>query len=67
MKIVVLDGYALNPGDLDWQPLAGLGEITIYDRTSYTDTKEIIERIGKASAVFTNKNAPYKGNTTSMP
>ncbi|MDV7742099.1 D-2-hydroxyacid dehydrogenase [Enterococcus gallinarum] len=55
MKIVVLDGYALNPGDLDWQPLAGLGEITIYDRTSYTDTKEIIERIGKASAVFTNK------------
>ena len=39
MKIVVLDGYALNPGDLDWQPLAGLGEITIYDRTSYTDTK----------------------------
>lgn len=55
MKIVVLDGYALNPGDLDWQPLAALGEITIYDRTSYTDTKEIIERIGKAKAVFTNK------------
>ena len=55
MKIVVLDGYALNPGDLDWQPLAGLGEITIYDRTSYTDTKEIIERIGKATDVFTNK------------
>jgi glycerate dehydrogenase len=55
MKIVVLDGYALNPGDLDWQPLADLGEITIYDRTSYTDQQEIIARIGDATAVFTNK------------
>jgi len=42
MKIVVLDGYALNPGDLSWQGFEELGEVTVYDRTSYTDKQEII-------------------------
>lgn len=55
MKIVVLDGYALNPGDLSWQGFEELGEVTVYDRTSYTDKQEIIERIGDAKAILTNK------------
>ncbi len=55
MKIVVLDGYTENPGDLSWEPLQALGELTVYDRTSLTDTKEIIDRIGDAEAVYTNK------------
>lgn len=55
MKIVVLDGYTLNPGDLDWSGLESLGECTVYDRTSLTDVQEAIERIGDADAVFTNK------------
>lgn len=55
MKIVVLDGYALNPGDIDWKPLKEIGECEIYDRTSFTDKKEILERIGDARIVLTNK------------
>ncbi|MFB8605649.1 D-2-hydroxyacid dehydrogenase [Enterococcus casseliflavus] len=55
MKIVVLDGYALNPGDLSWQGFEELGEVTVYDRTSYTDKQEIIERIGDAEAILINK------------
>ena len=55
MKIVVLDGYALNPGDLSWQGFETFGEVTVYERTSFTDKKEIIERIGEAEVVLTNK------------
>lgn len=55
MKIVVLDGYTENPGDLSWDELARLGELTVYDRTSLTDENEIITRIGDAEVVFTNK------------
>lgn len=55
MKIVVLDGYTLNPGDLDWKGLETLGEVTVYDRTSLTDIQETINRIGEAEVVFTNK------------
>lgn len=55
MKIVVLDGYTLNPGDLDWSGLEALGEVTVYDRTSLTDIQETISRIGEAEVVFTNK------------
>ena len=55
MKIVALDGYALNPGDLSWAALKNLGECKIYDRTSFTDDAEIISRIGVAHIVFTNK------------
>lgn len=54
-KIVVLDGYAENPGDLSWDELGMLGELTVYDRTSLTDEAEIIQRIGDAEMVFTNK------------
>ena len=55
MKIVVLDGYTLNPGDLSWEALKDLGECKVYDRTSFTDDAEIISRIGDAEIVFTNK------------
>ena len=56
MKIVVLDGYTLNPGDLSWDALKALGTTcTIYDRTSLTDDAEIISRIGDAEIIFTNK------------
>ena len=54
MKIVVLDGYAENPGDLSWEGLKQFGEVTVYDRTPYAE-EEIIRRIGDAEAVFTNK------------
>lgn len=52
MKIVVLDGYALNPGDLSWKPFESLGEIKVYDRTS---PDEVVERAKDAEVVFTNK------------
>ena len=55
MKIVVLDGYTENPGDLSWDELASLGELTVYDRTSLTDEAEIISRIGDAEVIITNK------------
>lgn len=55
MKIVILDGYTENPGDLSWDELGKLGELTVYDRTSLTDEQESIDRIGDAEIVFTNK------------
>ena len=55
MKIVVLDGYTENPGDLSWEELEKLGELKVYDRTSLTNEQEIIERIGDAEMVYTNK------------
>lgn len=55
MQIVVLDGYTENPGDLSWEALGELGELTVYDRTSLTDEAEIISRIGDAEVVITNK------------
>ena len=55
MKIIILDGYTENPGDLSWSELEKLGKLTVYDRTSITDEAEIITRIGDAEAVYTNK------------
>lgn len=52
MKIVILDSYAANPGDLSWEAIARQGELTVYDRT---DPAEVIARIGDAEAVYTNK------------
>lgn len=52
MKIVVLDGFTLNPGDLDWKGLEARGELTVYDRTP---ADKISERIGDAEIIFTNK------------
>ena len=55
MKIVVLDGYTENPGDLSWDALAQLGELTVYDRTDPRDEALIISRMAGAELVFTNK------------
>ena len=55
MKIVVLDGYTENPGDLSWDGLAQYGELTVYDRSSLTDCQQAIDRIGDAEIVITNK------------
>ncbi len=55
MQIIVLDGYTENPGDLSWDALAALGELTVYERTSYTDSPLIAERIGSGEIVVTNK------------
>ena len=51
-KIVILDGYTVNPGDLSWDGIAAQGELTVYDRTP---ADLIVERIGDAEAIFTNK------------
>jgi len=55
MKIVILDGYTLNPGDLSWKGLEAFGEVKAYDRTPVDQPKVIIERIGNAEVVVTNK------------
>ena len=52
MKIVILDGYTENPGDLSWSVFEELGEVTVYDRT---EKSQLVERIGTAAAVLTNK------------
>lgn len=57
MKAVVLDGYTLNPGDLDWSPLKELADVTIYDRTAYSrdGLPLIIQRSRGADIILTNK------------
>ena len=55
MKIVVLDGYVENPGDLSWDGLAALGELKVHERSSLTNELEIIRNIGDADIVITNK------------
>lgn len=52
MRIVILDGYTTNPGDLCWDKLKELGECTIYDRTA---PGEVLERAAGAEAILTNK------------
>lgn len=52
MKIVILDGFTANPGDLSWEPLKAFGELTVYERTAPAD---IIQRCEAADIVLTNK------------
>ncbi|MAU72306.1 MAG: glycerate dehydrogenase [Pseudozobellia sp.] len=54
MKIIVLDGYTLNPGDLNWDGLKNLGNLKVYDRLP-NETDKIVEAISDAAYVFTNK------------
>ncbi|MBU2951201.1 D-2-hydroxyacid dehydrogenase [Tamlana agarivorans] len=54
MKIVVLDGYTLNPGDLSWEGIEALGRLKVYDRTPFEE-EVILKKIGDADIVFTNK------------
>jgi glycerate dehydrogenase len=64
MKIVVLDGYCLNPGDLTWDPLRELGEIEVHDRTP---PAVIVPRAAGAAAVFTNKTPLSRETLTALP
>lgn len=59
MKIVILDGYALNPGDLSWSRMESLGEVVLYDRT---DKSDIVKRCQGAEIVLTNK-VPFSADT----
>jgi glycerate dehydrogenase len=64
MNIVVLDGYTLNPGDLSWEELKRIGDVTIYDRTP----KELIlERAHDADVLFTNKTPLTSEIITQLP
>jgi glycerate dehydrogenase len=54
-KIVVLDGYTENPGDLSWAQLEEFGEVTVFDRTAYAESDLIAERIGDADIAVINK------------
>ncbi len=67
MKIVVLDGFTLNPGDLDWKGLETIGECVVYDRTSLNNVQEAIDRIGDAEIVFTNKTPMPKALFDACP
>ncbi len=62
MRIVVLDGYTLNPGDLSWDAFATLGELTVYDRTA---DGEILARAAGAEVLLTNKT-PLSADTISQ-
>lgn len=64
MKIVILDGYTLNPGDLSWSELENIGELTVYDRT---DEEEIVARIGDAEYIYTNKTPITKETLEKCP
>jgi len=64
MKIVVLDGYALNPGDLSWDGLKQLGDLEIYDRT---DTAQILSRAKYADLVLINKTLLSSESLRQLP
>lgn len=64
MKIVVLDGYTENPGDLDWKAFQRLGELTVYDRS---DEAQIQERVQNADAVIVNKARMTKKMMEALP
>ena len=67
MKIVVLDGYTENPGDLSWAGLEALGEVTVYDRTAYAESPLIAERIRDAEIVVMNKTPISKETIDKCP
>lgn len=67
MKIVVLDGYTENPGDLSWDELARYGELTVYDRTSYVEDPLIAGRIGDAEIVISNKTPVSRETIDACP
>lgn len=64
MKIVILDGYTENPGDLSWEGFEKLGELTVYDRTP---ADKIVERIGDADAVIINKTPISRETIAACP
>ena len=64
MKITILDGYGLNPGDLSWKGFEDLGEVTVYDRT---DRSELMERAKDSEVLITNKTVLDADTISSLP
>lgn len=64
MKIVILDGWTANPGDLDWTRLETLGELTVYERTLQ---KEVVNRCRGAEIILTNKTVITKEDILRLP
>ena len=64
MKIVVLDGYCLNPGDLSWEDMATLGDLQVYDRTS---PKDLLGRAQGAEVLITNKTLITGNDMEALP
>ena len=64
MRIVVLDGYTLNPGDLSWDELRALGECIVHDRTTPAD---VVARAQDAEIIFTNKTVLDRAALQSLP
>ena len=64
MKIVILDGYSANPGDLSWKELETMGELTVYDRTAPSET---VARCTDAAVVLTNKVVLGKTEMEQLP
>lgn len=67
MKIVVLDGFTENPGDLSWDAFKEFGELTVYDRTSYVESDLIAERIGDAEIAVINKTPMSRKTMDACP
>ncbi len=66
-KIVVLDGYTENPGDLSWAGLEKLGSLEVHDRTAFQESPLIAQRIGDANIVVTNKTPISRATMDSCP
>lgn len=66
MKIVVLDGYTLNPGDLNWKEIEEYGDLIVNERTDFSPEK-VIETIGDAEIIFTNKTPLSKSILSKTP
>lgn len=64
MRIVVLDGFTLNPGDLSWDELAALGQCEVFDRTA---AEEVVSRAIKAQVLLTNKTVISKEHLARLP
>ena len=67
MKIVVLDGYTENPGDLSWAGMEAYGDVTVYDRVSYVDSPVIAEKLGDAEVAVVNKTPITKATMDACP
>lgn len=66
MNIVVLDGYTLNPGDLNWDAIKQFGNLTVFDRTDYT-VESMVKNIGNAEIILSNKTPLSKDVLTKVP
>ena len=67
MKIVILDAYTENPGDLSWEELEKFGEVKVYDRVSYEESPAIAEAIGEADIAIINKTPVSKATIDACP